>query len=64
MVRINFFFVNFNFGDFQIREKCSIFVNNSVFYKKKIKFKYLVFLKYLNLKKLNLNTNCVNVIYF
>lgn len=60
----NFFLKNFNFNYFQFFKLRLVVINNSEFFNKKNKFKNLFFLKYLNLKKINLNKQCINIIYF
>lgn len=60
----NFLFKHFNFDYFQFCEVRVSTINNIVFFNRKLKFKNLFFLKNLNLKKINLNKQCINIIYF
>lgn len=60
----NFFLKNFNFNYFQFFKLKFTCLNNSEFFNKKNKFKNLFFFKHLNLKKVNLNKQCINIIYF
>jgi len=65
MVRINNFLLkNCNFKYFQRFILKNLNLNNEEFFKKSNKNLILFDFKNLNLKKINLNSKCVNIFYF
>lgn len=65
MDRINTFFLkNFNYTYFEFSCLKFTCLNNCEFFNVKNKYRNLFFKKYLNLKKINLDNHCINIIYF
>ena len=60
----NFYITNLNFNYIQYFILLENNTNNSEFFFKVKKQKNLFFFKFLNLKKINLNKKCMNIIYF